>query len=395
MRLRDDLGELTYCLNVHPAETWAETRAAIEGPLAAVKAAVSPDAPFAAGLRLSARCVAELDAAGGPSALKAVLDAGDLRAVTVNGFPYGRFHGAPVKQAVYEPDWLAPERLDYTLRLARIMAAVAPGDGPVSLSTVPGGYRPKTRGREADVADALLRAAAGLARLADETGATVTLAIEPEPCCLLETTDEAAAFFETWLLTDAAAARLADLAGLTRAAAAAALPRHLGLCYDVCHAAVEFEDAAQGLNRLAAAGVPVHKLQLSAALRLPRADSAARAALAAFDEPVYLHQVVARRPGGALTRMFDLAEALSRGDAAAEEWRVHFHVPVFADDLGAFATTRDFLEDVLAIHARAPIAPHLEVETYTWDVLPPELRRDGLVASIAREIGWVRERLQA
>ncbi len=384
---------LCYCLNIHPTQTWPEVRAALTGPMRAVKAAVSPDAPMAAGLRFSAEALAALAAPGALDDLRETLAAEDYLAVTVNGFPYGRFHGAPVKAQVYEPDWRRPERLAYTAALADLMAVVAPQGETVSLSTVPGGFRDACRRDERVVAEGLLRAAAHCMALRARTGATVALAIEPEPACLIETTAEAAAFFADHLFSPWGIARLAELAGVSRAAAAEAAPRHLGLCYDVCHAAVGFEDAAGGLEALRAAGVPVHKLQLSAALRVPQVDAAARAALAAFAEPVYLHQVAARRDG-ALTRHLDLPGALARGAAAdGEEWRVHFHVPVFTDALPGFATTQDFLSEVLSLHRQAPISAHLEVETYTWDVLPPALREGPVEEAIARELLWVAERL--
>lgn len=395
MRLRDGLGELTWCFNVHRTETWAEARAALTGPAQAVKAAVSPDATMAAGLRFSARATAELADPAARAELRRLLGEGGFRPVTVNGFPYGPFHGTRVKEAVYLPDWRSAERLAYTTALAELMADLAsPGDF-VSLSTVPGAFAPNGRGAEAAMAETMLRAAAHLVGLRDRTGVTVALALEPEPCCFLETIDEAVAFFRDHLFARDAAARLAALTGLSPAAAAEALTRHLGLCYDVCHAAVEFEDAAASVAALRAAGVPVHKLQLSAALRAPVLDAAGRAALAAFDEPTYLHQVVSRRDGR-LTRWSDLPEALAEGAAQdGAEWRVHFHVPVFAAEAGPFATTRDFLEEVLALHARSPISPHLEVETYTWEVLPPHLRAGAVELDVARELAWVLERLAA
>ena len=393
MRLKGDLGWLTYCLNIHQTQTWAETRAAITGPLAAVKAALSPGAPFAAGLRFSGQTVRELGEPGARAELKRLVADGGLVPVTVNGFPYGPFHGTRVKEEVYQPDWLAEERLAYTCALADLMADIAAGDEPVSLSTVPGTFKPLAVGRDAAIADNLLRAAAHCVSLRDRTGVTVALAIEPEPYCFLETVAESVDFFRAHLLSDAAARRLAELTGLSAGAAAEALPRHLGLCYDVCHAAVEFEDAAGSLAALQSAGVPIHKLQLSAALRLPEVNPEARAALAAFDEPVYLHQVVSRRDGR-LDRLPDLAPALARGaDADGEEWRVHFHVPLFVSDLGAFRSTQDFLAEILALHRRTPLSPHLEVETYTWDVLPPALREGPVQDAVARELGWVLDRL--
>ena len=396
MRLPGGMGELTYCLNVHPTESWAELRAAIEGPAAAVKARLSPDAPMAAGLRVSGAAMAELMAPGPREELRDALARGGLRAVTVNGFPYGRFHGARVKEDVYRPDWREPERLRYTCALADLMAELAPEGETVSLSTVPGAYAPRGEGAEAEMAEAMLRAAAHCVDLHRRTGVVVALAVEPEPYCFLETTDQAVRFFSERLLSNEAAARLAALADLSGAEAREALPRHLGLCWDVCHQAVEFEDQATGLAALRAAGIPVHKLQLSAALRIPAVTPEIRRALGAYDEGTYLHQVVSRRGDGPLRRLHDLGPALARGaDADGEEWRVHFHVPVFMDDLGAFASTRPDLEAVLALHREAPVSPHLEVETYTWDVLPGPLRAGPLEESVARELDWVRGRLAA
>jgi hypothetical protein len=395
MRLRD--GQLTYCLNIHPTQDWGEARAALLGPVAAVKRAVCPDAPFAVGLRFSAEAVRDLAEPAARAELAAILAAHDYLPVTVNGFPYGPFHGTRVKEEVYQPDWTRPERADYTLALARLMAELSPPGGFVSLSTVPGTFKPLAPGREQLMADRLIGVAAALHELRARTGRTVALAIEPEPFCFLETVEEAAGFFDRHLFSEAAVAALGDATGLSRGEAAAALPRHLGLCYDVCHAAVEFEDPAGSLALLRAAGVPVHKLQLSAALRIPCVDAAARARLAAFDEPTYLHQVVSRRPGssgsGQLRRELDLAPALARRDSDGEEWRVHFHVPLFVDEIPPFRTTQDFLAEILALHRSDPIAPHLEVETYTWAVLPPGLRGASIDADIARELAWVLERL--
>jgi hypothetical protein len=393
MRTPDGRGWLTYCLNIHPAQNWETVRAVLLGPTRAIKAGVCADAPFAVGLRFSAETVRDLADPAARADLVRILAAEDYRAVTVNGFPYGPFHGTRVKADVYRPDWRSPERLAYTTALADLMAEIAPQGEMVSLSTVPGSFKPLGAGAEAGMATNYIRAAAHCARLRDRTGVEVAIAIEPEPCCFLETVAESVAFFEAYLFCDRALAMMADLAGLTRGEAAAALPRHLGLCYDVCHAAVEYEDPAASLAALAAAGIPVHKLQLSSALRIARVDAAARTALAAFDEPTYLHQVVARR-GAQLARLADLPEALGRGAAAdGEEWRVHFHLPIFVPDLPEFDTTQDFLVQVLALHRVAPVSPHLEVETYTWGVLPEALTGDGLEAAVARELEWVKERL--
>lgn len=393
---------LTYCTNVHRGESWPDIFAALRRHLPEVKRRASPQAPMGVGLRLSAVAAEALDAPDALETLREFLAAQQLYVFTINGFPYGPFHGERVKEQVYAPDWRTPERLAYTDRLAGLLAALLPDDQPGltgSVSTVPGAFRASatTDAREA-IAEALLRHAAHLAALEDRTGRRIALALEPEPMCLMETTAEAVGFFEEFLFTAEAAARFAALSGRAPSVAERLLRRHLGLCLDVCHAAVEFEAPADSLAVLRRAGVAVMKLQLSSALLVPRMDSAAAELLRRFDDGVYLHQVVEHGANG-LTRYLDLPEALAAwhdGGAPGREWRVHCHVPVFHDaPLGHFATTQPTLLDMLARQRDDGISPHLEVETYTWDVLPPELRTGGLDAAVARELAWVRDRLAA
>jgi len=393
MKLPGGLGHLTYCMNIHAPQTWDDVQEALTGPVAAVKKAVCPDAPFAVGLRFSGEALDELAAPQKRAALKALLDDGGYSGVTVNGFPYGPFHGTRVKEEVYQPDWRSAERVKYTNELADLMAEIAPVGETISLSTVPGTIKPLADGAMGTMADNYIRSVAHLVKLQKTSGVTVALAIEPEPYCILETIAETVDFFRDYLFSDAAVAQLSKLTGLTEAEAAAALPRHIGLCYDVCHAAVEYEDPKGSIDALRTAGIPVHKLQLSAALRLPRVGPAQRKALASFNEPTYLHQVIRRTAQGLIFHV-DLPEALALGDLTdGEEWRVHFHVPVFLDDLGAFSSTRDFLDEILALHKADPISPHLEIETYTWDVLPDAVRGATVDKDIVREMQWVLERL--
>ena len=234
------------------------------------------------------------------------------------------------------------QALSYTNDLADLLAEIAPAGEVISLSTVPGTFKPWANGREAEMAANMVASAAHFAKLRSRTGVEVALAIEPEPFCFLETIAEAVAFFRDHLFSDTSVKAMAAATGLSTSEAAAALPRHLGLCYDVCHAAVEYEDAAASLAALRSAGVPVHKLQLSAALRIKPVDAEARAALIRYDEGVYLHQTIAQNAGAAdVVRYSDLGEPLARAAAAdGEEWRVHFHVPIFVEDLGAFGTTQ-------------------------------------------------------
>jgi sugar phosphate isomerase/epimerase len=376
MRVGD--AHLTYCTNIHPGESWAEVRRALADHVVAVKAKVAPDRPFGIGLRLSARAARELAAPSEMVALRRFLADHDLYVFTINGFPYGAFHGTRVKEEVYRPDWLDDDRLAYTDLLADLLAALLPAGVTGSISTVPGCFRAVAGGgagepRTADAATAMARrigrAAAHLDDVERRTGRHIVLALEPEPACFVETVAEAIAFCER-------------------------LPRdRVGICLDACHGAVAYEEPAAALTALAAAGVLVGKVQLSSGLRVAPVDAAAREALAGFADDVYLHQVVARR-GDALVRFVDLPDALTdRGAAAADEWRVHFHVPIFRRALGRFTGTQAWLEALLAAHARAPVSSHLEVETYTWDVLPEVFRGEPVDDAIARELTWVLERL--
>lgn len=390
---------LAYCTNIHKGESWAETRAALEAHLPAVKERVSPAAPMGVGLRLSALAARELAAGEALPAFRAWLRRQGLYVFTINGFPYGPFHGTRVKEEVYQPDWRRAERVAYTRSLADLLAALLPEEPGLegSISTVPGTFRPLGREPGAAVAIArnLLKAVADLVEVERRTGRRVALALEPEPMCLLETTLEAVAFLERHLFCEAGILALATLARLDRAAAEQALHRHLGLCLDICHAAVEFEDPAAALDRLERAGIAVPKLQLSAALEVPEVGDGSRAALARFEDGVYLHQVVERAADGSLRRFLDLADAFEELPAArGRTWRVHCHVPIFVERLaGRLVSTRPFLEAVLERQRARPISRHLEVETYTFDVLPEELRAPGVDAAIARELLWARERL--
>jgi sugar phosphate isomerase/epimerase len=404
---------LTYCTNIHPGESWPEVRAAVETHVLDVKRRLLGAAarePFGVGLRLSAAAAAALSEPDTFAAFADFLRAHDLYVFTINGFPYGAFHGTRVKERVYRPDWLEDERVSYSDRLARLLAALieaapprgGPGaaGGPLegSVSTVPGCFQERAAGPEARpaLARAIARHAATLWRLGEGGAPFVGLALEPEPACVMETTADAIAFLTAHVFSGAGLAAFAAETGLGGAEAEGALRRHVGVCLDACHAAVEFEDPAACVRALAGAGVRVLKLQVSAGLRIRRAGEEARAALARFAEGVYLHQVVVRGPGG-LRRFVDLPDALAAAGPGSEqeEWRVHFHVPLFLERLPPFENTQAFLSELLALEARAPFTAHLEAETYTWDVLPEEYRREPVTAAIARELRWTLDRLGA
>jgi sugar phosphate isomerase/epimerase len=390
---------LTYCTNIHPGETWDEVRENLVRYLVPVRERFSPGRPFGVGLRLSAESARALGEPDALEELRGFLRAHDLYVFTINGFPYGPFHGRPVKEAVYQPDWLEPERLAYTDRLADILAALVPEGVEGTISTVPGAFAPRVNGaRDADrMATAMLAHAAHLVRLRASTGRSIALALEPEPCCYLETIAETVEFFTRHLLSPAAIESFSAATGLDALAAESAIREHLGVCLDTCHMAVEFEDPAQVLDALSEAGIRVAKVQVTAGLRvlLPGDDASALAALSAFADDVYLHQVVERRADGALSRFLDLPQALaSAGERAGpREWRVHFHVPVFRERYGEFEGTQAYVADVLREVRERSACTHFEVETYTWDVLPEEFRREGIVAAISRELEWARLKL--
>jgi hypothetical protein len=385
---------LSYCTNIHPGESWAEIRGNLERHVPPVKRRICPDAPFGLGLRLSHAAARELSRPEAMTEFGDFLRREHLYVFTINGFPYGPFHGARVKQEVYLPDWRDEARLEYTNRLADLLAQWRPPGAPAggSISTVPGAFRTAaaTAADAEQIAELLIRHVAHLVTIERDTGRRIVLALELEPCCVLETVADAVAYFRRYLHCDRAAVRLAELTGLALAAASSALHDHLGVCLDLCHAAVEFEDPAQCFAELEQAGIAVAKIQVTAGLRIARVTAAATEALRRFDDGVYLHQVVERGPHG-LHRFVDLGEALAAGGWRSGdcEWRVHFHVPVFIGELDGFSSTQPFVREALALHRQRSRSPHLEVETYTWSVLPEEHRRVPVEAAIARELEWV------
>ncbi|MET3131457.1 hypothetical protein AAKU55_001719 [Oxalobacteraceae bacterium GrIS 1.11] len=386
---------LGYCTNIHAGHSWPEISASLDAHVPAIKAALSPQQPFGIGLRLSAQAAQVLLEAPALHAFQAQLARLGAYVFTVNAFPYGPFHGERVKEQVYLPDWRAAERVAFSVACASILAQLLPDGVDGSISTVPGAFKSNgaLAGAPQLMAARMLETVAALVEIERRRGQRIALALEPEPCCFLETVDQTMAFFETHLLAPAALALLGRLCGVGPGAAEALLRRHLGVCYDVCHAAVEFEDPVAALDRLVAAGIAVPKIQLSSALRIARMDEGLIEALMRYDDGVYLHQVVTR--DGALQRYTDLPEAVAafRRGAAQGEWRVHCHVPVFLDQLAQFGTTQASLLATLDGLREKTWSRHLEVETYTWDVLPAALRVESKDAAIARELAFILKEL--
>lgn len=350
---------LSYCTNVHPGRSIAEVIAGLERYTAALSRRVPGG--VAAGLWLARPVVTELLAsADGVARFADRLRGLGLSTYTLNAFPFGDFHSPRVKENVYLPDWTSPDRLSYTLDCATVLAGLLPEGAEGSISTVPLGF--KGFAHPADFQDLciaqLVRCAQGLAQLRESTGRTIRLAIEPEPLCILETTEETLAFFR----------RLMQRGQPVR--------EHLGVCYDICHQAVEFEDIAASIAALDNADVRINKVHISCAIELadPMSHPDGRAALARYVEERYLHQTTARCADGTVARHIDLSRDFIDSPppdfTTAPAWRVHFHVPVNAERLGPLGTTRPALREALGAVARLDYAPHLEVETYTWEVLP-------------------------
>jgi sugar phosphate isomerase/epimerase len=377
MQLKHNL-HLAYCTNVHRGETWAETFAALEKYTLAVKRRVSPTKPYAIGLRLSSHAASELIRPNEIAAFKRWLDKNGCYVFTINGFPFGRFHGERVKEQVYVPDWTSTQRVDFTNQLFDILAHLVPANIEGSVSTVPGSFKEfvKSADQLRAIRKNIFHSVEHAARVSALSGRRMHLALEPEPLCLFETTHETAMFFERLRAEHHHDHRIDE---------------HLGVNYDTCHIAVEFEEPAAAIAELQKHNIRISKLHLSSALKVKDSPEA-REALAAFAESTYLHQVVARGHDGKLTRHRDLPDALVTGES--DEWRVHFHVPLHWEPTGVLQNTSDHLIGVLDIlQSNTSLCSHLEMETYTWEVMPPELKSRDVVDQLASEYEWTLARL--
>ncbi|HUA19371.1 MAG TPA: metabolite traffic protein EboE [Bryobacteraceae bacterium] len=392
------LGHLSYATLVHPGDNWELMSQSLRTYLPRVKARVSPNQPFGLSLRLAAPSAEVLvkDTAA-RAELKRFLAENDLYLYTVNAFPYGAFKDTIVKEQVYEPDWRSEERTQYTINVADIIADVAPEGIAGSIQSAPLGFKPRVTGP--DVVDSytehVLRVVAHLVDIEARTGKTVTLALEPEPYCFLETTDETIAYFTNTLYSGRSIERLAKLAKIPVSDAIGALRRHLGIVFDIGHQSVGFEDIPVSLQKLVDAGIPILKLQEVAAMNMPQVTDETVEALQRFAKTVYLSQT-SERKNGKLTKFLNLEDAFAarKADPGPREWRTHFHVPVFLDDLGGkFGTTRFAIEQALKMHKEKPLSGQLEIETYTWDVLPEHLKTGDIVDYVCREIEWVHGQL--
>jgi hypothetical protein len=404
--MRDVFGSgtiLGYCTNVHAGATYDQTLANLEKYAVRVKALASPGEPMGVGLWLSARAARQVLEQDRVGELRDWLESRGLLAYTFNGFPHGDFHQAVVKFKVYQPDWSEQARLAYSIDLANIVACLLPEGAEGSISTSPVGWGTDFRQspeKQRAAAFHLRSMADHLTRVEAERGRLIHLNLEPEPGCLLTTSQDLVEFFEQYLLPGPGE-------GSVR--------RHIRVCHDVCHAAVMFEAQADVLERYRHAGIEIGKVQLSSAIRarFDTLDGDQRAAcleqMRSFAEDRYLHQTVIQSAAPAAAREFvdDLPKALAMvgdnsnlnsqnlGTSSLGEWRVHFHVPLYLERFGWIETTQQEILDCMAAVRRVSGVKHFEAETYAWNVLPSDLQVEDLAAGIADEMSWVRRQAES
>jgi hypothetical protein len=397
--MKVNTGHLTYCTNIHAGKNWAEDFNALKQNFPGIKQQVSPDQPMGLGLRLSHQASVQLANPQQLIAFKQWLQKNEAYVFTMNGFPYGDFHHTIVKENVHAPDWTTSERKDYTIRLFHILKSLLPAGMDGGISTSPLSYRHWFKNK-ADFDTAthtatlnIIEVVKVLIDICNETGQLLHLDIEPEPDGILETGRE----FIDWFERDLLVAGIPLIAGhfnLSPSDAEKLLKKHVCLCYDVCHFAIGYEDHEAVLTELEQKGIGVGKIQISAALKASLNGTVAENALiktnfAGFNEPTYLHQVVALKKDGTLIRYPDLPPALQAADEPEViEWRAHFHVPISIREIGQLQSTQDDITTLLQLQKAKPFTHHLEVETYTWEVLPEQIKLP-IAQSISNELNWV------
>lgn len=396
---------LSYCSNIHAGETWDATFQNLKIYIPEVKKRLAHKGAFGIGLRLSHEAALVLERPDRLQEFQDWLKKSNAYIYTLNCFPYGGFHRTKVKEQVHAPDWTTEARRDYTIRCFRILAQLLPEGMEGGISTSPLSYRhwfSTDVEKEAAFAQAtthLIDVVEELVRLRRETGKLLHLDIEPEPDGLLENSEELISYFKNWLLSKGKGV-LSKRLGIVEKEASALILDHLQVCYDVCHFAIGYEKPKNTFLKFKKAGIGIGKIQLSAALKLLIPDSTNERfsigkRLEEFADTTYLHQVVARTQGGGLLSYPDLPQAITQLNATEDlEWRVHFHVPIFLENYGTFQSTREDIVEVLKLVKADPsITQHLEVETYTWEVLPEDTHLT-LGEAISRELAWVREQIQ-
>jgi hypothetical protein len=402
--MKVNTGHLTYCTNIHAGRNWSEDFAAIQKNFPIIKQKVSPSAPMGLGLRLSNEASLGLMQESELISFKTWLQTEECYVFTMNGFPYGEFHNTVVKEDVHTPDWTTDDRRNYTIRLFHILEKLLPAGMDGGISTSPLSYRhwfktPEELSVAVRIATLnILEVIKELIHIHQKTGVVMHLDIEPEPDGILETGKEFIEWFEGEFL-DLGIPEIENSFNVSSIEAKQLLQRHLNLCYDVCHFAIGYENHADVLQELADRGIKVGKIQISAALKGDmgvEADQkeATKNAFSKFNEPTYLHQVVALKNDNSVLRYRDLPAALEDfNHVDVAQWRAHFHVPISIDKIGLLESTQSDIVQVLDLQKSNPFTNHLEVETYTWEVLPEQLKLP-ITESISKELQWVLDQIK-
>jgi sugar phosphate isomerase/epimerase len=393
---------LTYCTKIHPGQGWEDLMANLHGYVPALKARLAPQQAFGLGLRLSYAESVELLNGNRLAEFQDFLDRHHLYVFTLNGFPYGDLTGPTVKSQIFAPDWREEARVRYTLDLIEILRRLLPAGVTGSISTIPLSYKvwisPADMEAWAKMTSNLVRVTARLAQINEEEGKLIHLDLEPEPDGLLERSTDVADYFRDWLLVGGAHL-LAEKMQIDVPSARRLLLSHLQVCLDTCHLAVAYEDPATALSTLAEYDIGVGKVQVTAGLKvdLPQ-DKRLREALTRQLEPFtcspYLHQVIGRDNGGRGVRFPDLAPALPHlAQDAGCHWRIHYHMPLYVEQYQHLGSTNNETREVLSLLKNRGFSRHLEIETYTWEWLPPDLKVN-LLDSLHREYLWVLDAME-
>ena len=370
---------LAYCTNIHRGEGWNETFHGLNEYTLKVKEKVSQSDPFAIGLRLGYKAALELSETGSGNLDEFIkwLDHNNCYIFSINGFPYGQFHGSRVKEQVYSPDWTFDSRVEYTNLLFDILAEILPSGMSGSVSTLPGSFKEFIQDDTQQgnvIIENLARCGKHINDLIEKTGKDLHLGLEPEPLGWFENTPETLSFFK----------RFRNIHGDE-------FDNVIGVNYDTCHLAIEYENAKESLLLLKNNNIKISKIHLSSALKL-KPNQQTVDSLKEYQDDVYLHQVIAKLQNGELIRFKDLPDAIEnflKGNCNDDEWRVHFHIPLHASPDSLFDDTRDHIKDTLSVLSSDPeMCKHLEMETYTWEVLPNSMQSNSVVDQLSLEYDW-------
>jgi hypothetical protein len=393
-------GHLTYCSNIHIGEAWPQHFAELKANIPLIKQQTCPDRAMGIGLRLANEASITLTENANLEEFKTWLNKNDCYVFTMNGFPYGGFHNVVVKDQVHAPDWTTEDRLAYTIRLFELLAKLLPANlQEGGISTSPLSYRFWWKDAESlnnathQSTENILLLVDKLITIGKETGKIMHLDVEPEPGGLLENGTEFIDWYQNVLIPKAITHFEAK--GISAEKAIKYIHRHVQLCYDICHFGVSFENPSQIIDHLNHLEIRVGKIQISSALKVDFTANASEkiAELAHYNEPTYLHQVIAKCLDGTFEKFSDLDQAMTNyTEGKYSEWRIHFHVPLFIEHYGLLSSTQSEIVKTLSIQKRDAFTNHLEIETYTWGVLPADVALP-LNESIIREIDWVAEHL--